>query len=117
MANMRMYEHKLRDYLLNRVRNSADLPTLIRRYSNIQFSMNCEKYNRPHFIIRMGISEAAFDIDTGIMLSGGLGPESNEIKNWINKFLKKSEIKAIWQTENKNYLMIKERENQNNEKD
>ena len=110
MANMRLYENKLRDFLINKARNSTDLPTLIRKYGNIRFSMDCKKYDRPHFIVRIGISEAVFDIDSGLILAGGLGPESNDIKNWINKYLKKSEIKALWQTENKNYLAIKEKE-------
>lgn len=110
MASFRPFETALRDYLVSRTKNQNDLAASIRKYGNIRFSINPRKYNRPHFIIRMGISEAAFDIDTGLILSGGLGPESNEVKNWVSKYLKKTEMKTIWQGENKKYEQELERE-------
>lgn len=110
MANFRTFENQLKNYLISKIKNPNDAPALMRKYGNIRFAMNHKKYERPHFIIRIGISEATFDIDTGILLSGGLGNDANEIRNWISKYLKKTELKSIWQTEYKAYLQIKERE-------
>ena len=112
MSNLRTFENKLRDYLTRNIKNSGDVSILLRRYNNLRFSMNFERYNRPHVIIRIGISEAAFDIDTGIILSGGLGQDANEIKKWFNNFLKKNELKAVWQIEYKKFLSTKDKENE-----
>ncbi|MBR1753569.1 hypothetical protein IJ732_01920 [bacterium] len=110
MANFRSYENQLKNYLLSRVKNRDDLQSAMRKYGSIRFAMNHERYDRPHFIIRMGISEAVFDIDTGGQLGGGLGPDSSEIKAWIARYMKKEEIKAAWQAGHKEYLTKKELE-------
>ena len=110
MANFRTFENQLKSYLNGRIRNPNDAPALMRKYNNIRFAMDHKKYDRPHFIVRLGISEATFDIDSGIMISGGLGQETSEIRNWIGKYLKKTEMKAIWQSEYKAYQLQKENE-------
>ena len=104
MASFRTFENKLRDFLINKAKTSNETAAAIRKFSNIRISMNHQKYDRPHFIIKIGISEAAFDIDSGLILSGGLGPESQDVRNWVMKYLKKTEMKGIWQTEYKGYL-------------
>ena len=110
MANFRNYENQLKNYLLGRLKNPNDIQVAMRKYGNIRFSFNHEKYDRPHFIVKIGISEAVFDIDSGVQLGGGLGPDGNEIKNWIMKYMKKTEIKSAWQTENKEYHLKKQLE-------
>jgi hypothetical protein len=110
MANFRQFENDLKNFLIKRIKNKKDEPTLIRKYNNIKITMNHKKFDRPHFIIRLGISEAAFDIDTAIILSGGLGNEVMDVRTWITRFMKKSEMKVIWQTDYKEYLKKKEAE-------
>lgn len=110
MANFRNYENQLKNYLLGRLKNPNDIQVAMRKYGNIRFSFNHEKYDRPHFIVKIGISEAVFDIDSGVQLGGGLGPDGNEIKNWVQRSMKKTEIKSAWQMESKAYKLKKEME-------
>lgn len=117
MANFRNFENQLRNYLIGKVKTNEEKANAMRRYNNIRFAMDHNKYSRPHFILRIGISEAAFDIDSGLILSGGLGKDANEIKNWVSKYLKKTEMKSIWQTEYKTYLVQKEIQEQAEKKD
>lgn len=108
MANFRNFENQLRNFLINKITDNNEKARAMRKYGNIRFAMDHNKFERPHFIVRFGISEATFDIDTGMLLAGGLGNDANQIKAWVSKYLNKTEMKSIWQTEHKNYLIKKE---------
>lgn len=117
MASFRNYENQLKNHLLGKFKDPNEIQAAMRKYGNIRFSFNHEKYDRPHFIVKMGISEAVFDIDSGVQLGGGLGPDGNEIKNWIQRSMKKNEIKSAWQMEHKAYELKKELEAQQEEEE
>ena len=71
------------------------------KYNNLKFFMDPKRNTRPHFIIRIGISEAVYDMGTGEKLSGGLGVDERLIKRWLERNLHRMDLGIIWKQENK----------------
>jgi len=66
------------------------------KYNNLKIFMDPSKNKTPHFIIRIGISEAMFEIDKGEKLSGGLGSDERYVRRWLDRFFEKLDFNAAW---------------------
>lgn len=71
------------------------------KYNNLKLYIDPHKCNIPHFIIRIGISEAVYNASSGEKISGGLGPDERFIRHWIEKNLYKIDMTAAWKDANK----------------
>lgn len=66
------------------------------KYNNLKIYMDPKQNERPHFIIRIRIAEAMFDLDTGDKISGGLGADERYVRKWIHKNLARSDWGSNW---------------------
>lgn len=71
------------------------------RYNNLKFYMEPSKSKAPHFIVRIGMSEAMFDIESINKISGGLGPDERNVRRWAERHASRDELSALWTAANK----------------
>lgn len=71
------------------------------KYNNLKIYMDPKKNNTPHFIIRIGISEAMYNIEQGEKISGGLGTDERLIRRWLDRNLSKMNLGFVWSRENR----------------
>lgn len=67
------------------------------KYNNLKIYMDRKKLKNPHFIIRVGISESIYDLETCERLQGGLGTDERYIHRWYEKPGVKAELINAWQ--------------------
>lgn len=66
------------------------------KYNNLKVFMDPAKNKTPHFSIRIGISEAMFDIEKGERISGGLGSDEKIVRRWITRNMDKWDLGIVW---------------------
>lgn len=66
------------------------------KYNNLKIYMDPKQNKIPHFIIRIGISEAMFNIQQGEKLNGGLGVDERHTRMWIERYMMKQDLKTVW---------------------
>ena len=71
------------------------------KYNNLKIFMDLKKTKAPHFIVRVGISEAVFSLDNCEKFFGGLGSDERYIHRWFEKPLIKSELEDAWKRSQK----------------
>lgn len=93
-------ELSLREYLSEAgARNRSGANDLFHKYNNLKIFMNPKQESTPHIIVRIGISEAVYNINNGELLSGSLGPEENMVKRWLDRNIYKLGLDKIWTKE------------------
>lgn len=70
--------------------------TNFHKYNNLKITMEPNQNKNPHFIIRIGISEAGYDIETCERLFGGLGSDERLIRRWFERTFIKAELNDAW---------------------
>ena len=65
------------------------------KYNNLKLAMD-ETIRYPHIIIRIGMSEAIYNIKTVIRTEGGLGPDEKYVHKWLGSNVVVSELKDIY---------------------
>lgn len=65
------------------------------KYNNLKLKMD-SKYNYPHVIITIGISEAIFNIQEGTKVDGSLGPDERYVRKWLNTGTIVADLKEIY---------------------
>jgi len=71
------------------------------KYNNLKILMDPGQNKIPHFIVRIGISEAMYNIENGERISGGLGPDERYIRRWFDKAFSKAGLITAWEAANK----------------
>jgi len=71
------------------------------KYNNLKIFMNPSQNKTPHFIVRIGISEAMYKISNCEKLSGGIGGEEKYVRRWLDKSFIKSDIEEAWNQNSK----------------
>ena len=71
------------------------------KYNNLKIFMNPKQNATPHFIIRIGLSEAMFNLQNGDKILGSLGPDERIVKNWINRNFFNFNLDDAWKQEKK----------------
>lgn len=66
------------------------------KYHNLKIYMDPKKSRTPHFIIRIGISEAMYNLEKGEKISGGLGTDERLIRRWLDRNLSKFNLNFLW---------------------
>ena len=100
MASFRELENNLKAFLVEAQSDAHNIKTMASsRYNNIKISMNPAKIRQRHVSIKMGISEAIFDLNSFDKLSGGLGFEERFIHRWFERSGIKSKLEECWENE------------------
>ena len=96
-SDFHSFEVSLKEYLTdaqNDRYNSRN--TNLYKYNNLKILMEPRKHSTPHFIIRIGISEAVYDLEKAEKISGGLGSDERIIRRWLDRNFKNMNIESIW---------------------
>lgn len=62
------------------------------KYNNLKIYMDPSKSKIPHLIIRLGISEAMYDLEKFEKMSGGLGMDEKVVRRWLQRTLGRSDL-------------------------
>ena len=95
-------EISLRDFLVeDSSRGGSSGHGAFYKYNNLKIFMNPKQNSTPHFIVRIGMSEAIYDIENGEKISGSLGPDERAVRNWINRNFFHFNLEDAWKQEKK----------------
>ncbi len=98
MASFRDLENNLKTYLIDSQSDAHNVRTMATsRYNNISISMDPKKIKSPHFTIKMGMSEATFDLSSCEKINGGLGFEERFIRRWYDRSGIKQKLTECWE--------------------
>lgn len=95
--DLHMLEASLKEYLAEcNASDTHGIRVMINKYHNLRIYMDPKKNPKPHFIIRIGISEAMFDLESREKIIGSLGPDERDVRRWMEKNLFRVDLKAKW---------------------
>ena len=66
------------------------------KYNNLKVFIDLKKTKMPHFVVRVGISEAVFHLGSCEKISGGLGCDERCIHHWFEKATIASSLAEAW---------------------
>lgn len=90
-------EESLKQFLIDaQSDNYNSRNTNFHKYNNLKIYANPAKNQTPHFIVRIGISEAMYDIAKREKLDGGLGSDERLVRRWIDRMAERFDISSIW---------------------
>ena len=99
MTTYKDLEDNLKNYMISEQSDAHNIRTAnIVKYNNLKIWIDLSKYQQPHFIIRISISEAAFAMADCMKLSGGLGYEERFVYKWFGRIGIKDKLKELWTT-------------------
>lgn len=76
-------------------------PALLYKYNNLKVYMDPKRCATPHIIIRIGIAEVMYDINSWIKISGGLGTDEGYIRKWIDRHMGILDFSVTWRDANR----------------
>ena len=102
-GELHILEESLKEELSAEAQNDMHKPkeANIGKYNNLRILMEPGQNKTPHFIVRIGISEAMYNIENGERMSGGLGADERYIRRWFDKTFSKSGLATAWSGANK----------------
>ena len=101
-ADFHRMEETLKSYLCDELADSYNKSGQgYYKYNNLKVYMDPKKSHRPHFIVRIGMSEAMYDLLSYEKLLGGLGAEGKYVKRWAERYLSHDDLSIAWVTSNK----------------
>ena len=97
MATFKDLEDNLKTFIIQEQSDAHNIKTVnITKYNNIKILMEPNKIAQPHFIVRISISEAVFNITDCTKINGGLGYEERFVLKWFNRIGNKDKLKKLW---------------------
>lgn len=95
-------EESLKEFLTDAQNDSYNSRNAnLYKYNNLKIFMDPQRIKLPHLIIRIGISEAMYDIEKGEKISGGVGSDERLVRRWFDRNLSKFDLGAVWKASNK----------------
>ena len=95
----------LKEYLIDAQSDSYNSRNVSKwtfyKYNNLRLYMDKKKTTIPHFIVRVGISEAMFTIHGCMKIHGGLGADERYIYRWHEKSNVEAELHLKWKEHQK----------------
>lgn len=90
-------EESLKNFFAEICNDSRNARSMnVYKYNNLKIYIDPKKSNIPHFIVRIGISEALYDLVKGEKISGGLGSDEQIVRKWIHKNLGRMNLGFMW---------------------
>lgn len=95
-------EESLKKFLLDALSDSYNIKNAnMPKYNNLRLFVLPSKNRKPHFCLRIGISEAMFDLESTEKISGGLGSDERLVRRWMDKIFVLSDLRAAWERQKK----------------
>lgn len=90
-------EESLKNFLVEEQNDKYNSRNLnLHKYNNLRILMEPRTNSTPHVLIRIGISESMYSIETRERISGGLGSDEKIIRKWLEKSFIKIDLTRIW---------------------
>ena len=95
-------EEALKKFLIDASSDSYNAKnTNFGKFNNLKLFISPAKNPRPHFCVRIGISEAMFSLDTKSKMSGGLGNSERLVRRWMDRAMVVYDLKQAWTVQHK----------------
>lgn len=99
-TDLHRLEESLKEFLIREQSDSYNAPNInMPKYNNLKIFMTPRQNKIPHFVVRIGISEAMYAIDNGERLSGGIGNDEKYIRRWLEKVFIREDLELLWAME------------------
>lgn len=96
-AEFHNLEVSLREFLVEANSDSYNARNVnFYKYNNLKVFMDLKKSKQPHFIVRVGISEAIFRLGNCEKILGGLGSDERYVYRWFEKVSVNSALNEAW---------------------
>ena len=87
MATFKDMEDNLKSFIMHEQSDAHNVKTMnAAKYNNIKIWMDPSKYQQPHVIIRISISEATFSLNDFTKINDGLGYEERLVLKWFGRY-------------------------------
>ena len=97
MATFKDLEDNLRNFIVQEQSDAHNVKSVnVAKYGNLKLRIDSKKYKQGHFIVRISISEAVFDLASCNKIAGGLGYEERFISKWYNRYGVKEKLLDLW---------------------
>ena len=99
MSSFKDLEDSLKKFMLDEQSDAHNVRNIsVAKYNNLKVSMDASKYQIPHFIIRITISEAVFSLADCAKINGGLGYDERFVIKWFGRMGIKDKLRELWNT-------------------
>lgn len=99
MSSFKDLEDSLKKFMLDEQSDAHNVRNVsVAKYNNLKVSMDVSKYQIPHFIIRITISEAVFSLADCAKINGGLGYDERFVIKWFGRMGIKDKLRELWNT-------------------
>ncbi len=98
MATLNDLANKLQTFIVDQqsdAHSASNANFNMSKYNNLKLSMD-ESITFPHIIIRIGISEATYNIKEMVKEDGGLGPDEKYIRKWLGNYSVAFDLNEIY---------------------
>lgn len=100
------WEESLKNFLAEEQEDSYNSRSAnLYKYNNLKILMEPKQNETPHFIIRIRIAEAMYNLETGAKMSGGLGADERLVRKWIDKNILRMDFGLLWAKSAKVHLV------------
>lgn len=90
-------EDSLKKFMLDEQSDAHNIKSVnMAKYNNIRIWMDPIKHSQPHFIVRVTISEAVFNLSDCNKIVGGLGYEERLVIKWFGRMGTKDKLREMW---------------------
>ncbi len=97
MTTFKDLEDNLKKFMIEEQADAHNVRTMnVSKYNNLKIWMDLDKYQQPHFFVRVSISEAVFTITDCQKLNGGLGYEERLVIKWFGRMGIKEKLRELW---------------------
>lgn len=91
------WEESLKNFLAEEQEDSYNSRNAnLYKYNNLKIFMDPKQNETPHFIVRIRIAEAMYDLEKGSKISGGLGADERYVRKWIDKNISRMDWSILW---------------------
>lgn len=97
MTSFNDLEESLKKFMIEEQSDAHHNKSLnLAKYNNICIYMDDNRFQQPHFIVRISISEATFLLNGCQKINGGLGFEERFVTKWFGRMGIKDKLQELW---------------------
>lgn len=97
MTTFKDLEDSLKKFMIEEQSDAHNIKSInMAKYNNMRIWMDDSKYQQPHFIVRITISEAVFSLSDCSKINGGLGFEERLVVKWFGRMVIKNKLQQLW---------------------
>lgn len=97
MSTFKDLEDSLKKFMIEEQSDAHNVKSInMAKYNNMRIWMDDSKYQQPHFIVRITISEAVFSLSDCSKINGGLDFEERLVAKWFGRMGVKNKLQLLW---------------------